>query len=183
MVNLADVQATLDRLRAERTQAAATAERARVAVGDMQRQLTELRKREDLAGVDLTQTIITATALSDEAQRQMVNALAQMKELGDRITALERELPALQRAERKQRLDALIGDLRQMKTAYTGAAKEFLQLHALYSQGYMEASRLASVDADSPSVGASPIGEMEMVESMRRAVVLQSATLPERLTK
>lgn len=183
MVSLTEVQATITRLRAERAQAGELGEQAKGAADDLQRQLTELRKREDLTGDDLTQTIVTTTVLRDDAQRQAEQSSAQVKELTARITALESELPALQRAEQRQRLAAKIDGLRPLVAAYTDAAREFLRYHAVFAQGYSEASRLADRDPTAPSIGVAPLSEMEIAAAMRRAEVLGTAELPERLTR
>ncbi len=183
MASLTEVQETIARLRAYRAQAGQLGEAARGTADDLQRQLTELRKREDLTGEDMTQTIVTATVLYEDAKRQAEQSGAQVAELTARITALESELPALQRAEQRQRLIVKIDGLQPLVTAYTDAAREFLRFHAEFAQGYSEASRLADRDPTAPSIGVSPLSEREIAAAMRRAEVLGTAELPERLTR
>lgn len=183
MASVTEVQETIARLRAYRAQAGELGEQAKGAADDLQRQLTELRKREDLTGEDMTQTIITATVLYEDAQRQAEQSSAQVKDLTARITALESELPALQRTEQRQRLAAKIDALRPLVKVYADAAREFLQVHAEFAQGYSEASRLADRDPAAPSIGVSPLSEREIAAAMRRAEVLGTAELPERLTQ
>ena len=183
MTTTAEVQATIGRLRAERAAAGDLVTAAQATAGDLERQITELRKREDLTGELLTQPIITATVLREDAQRQGTQAAAQVKELTARITALESELPAIQRTEQRQRLSAHIDGLRPLAAAYASAAGEFLAAHAAFSQGYNQASMLAGVDPSAPSVGAMPLSESEMATAMRRAAVGASIELPARLTR
>lgn len=183
MVSLTEVQATIARLRAERSTAGELAQAAKAAADDLQRQLTELRKREDLTGEDMTQTIVTATVLCEDAKRQAEQSGAQVKELTARITALESELPALQRSEQRQRLVTKIDGLQPLVTAYVDAARGFLEAHSQYAQRYSEAARLADRDPTAPSIGVSPLSEREIAAAMRRAEVLGTAELPERLTR
>ena len=183
MEALQAAQGRLDELRRQHSAAATAAATAEATVKELTRQRNDLQRQSDVNGANVDAALTVLQDRRDEAARQMATATKEARELAARITAFESELPALEKAERRQRLDALIGDLRLLVSAYTDAAREFLRLHAMYAQGYAQASRLAAADQDSPSIGVSPIGEMEMVESMRRAQVLQSADLPGRLTK
>ena len=114
-------------LRGQQAQAGQRAQAAQLAIDDLQRQVTELRKRVDMGAPEAGKSLAAVEKLLVDERAALAESTRAAAELSERITALSAELPKLQRAATIERRDELLPGARAALSAYRTAVGVYVE--------------------------------------------------------
>lgn len=166
---LDQVTGKIAELRAQRLQAANRAQAAELAIDDLQRQVTELRKRADM-GAELGESLSAAEKLLNDERAALAESRRMVGELSERITALDAELPKMKRAAIVKRRDDLLLAARAALADYRTAAIVYAKATAAARRVLSAVQQMESANNLDSVIGARLLSESELESAIRRAM-------------
>lgn len=166
---LDQVTGKIAELSAQRLQAGNRAQQAQQAIDDLQRQVTELRKRADL-GADVGTSLATVEQLLTDERAALAESNRAAGELFERIAALQTELPKLQRAAIVERRDDLLPSARAALAEYRPAAIAYCKATAAARRALSQIAQLESANNLDSVIGARLLSESDIETGIRRAM-------------